>query len=537
MKKIIIFVGIIITSLSLMSCNFQTNSSSSGALSAYEIAVKNGFTGTEEEWLESLKGQDGASLHITDIYNKWLADGNTGTFEQFITKYFSDTYFQGKSAYELAVEAGFEGTEEEWLASLKGDMGMTGAAGDTVDLYEVYLTLRDVTHDIDCTYLEFIQQYLNVNFDNSNTAVIAKALTSVVTIAATNYTPYDSNGNLNENLKYAAGSGVIYQLNNEGDAYIITNYHVVYDSDVKNAVYQNIFVNVYGNQELINAIPAKFVGGSATYDIAVLFIDGDTGALRANFNRTSPYSKPGYKAKVIFEENGITAITVADSNNVTPGMTAIAIGNPQGDGVAVTEGIISVDSETIYMDPIIKSENSESVAMRVMRVDTAVNPGNSGGGLFDEKGRLIGIVNAKSIEEIVDNVGYAIPSNIAIYVANNVIRNSKTGGNVTKALIGIQVSYENSYALYDPVSGTTRIYEDVVVEVVDTTSVLYGKLKEGDVIKTLTFDDTTYVATRSFIIIDACLNASVGTKAELVVLRDGKEVNINFTFKDSNVIQ
>lgn len=73
--------------------------------SAYEIAVENGFTGTEEEWLISLKGQDGSNG----------SDGQDGT--------------DGKSAYEIAVTNGFEGTEQDWLLSLKGEKGEKGQQG------------------------------------------------------------------------------------------------------------------------------------------------------------------------------------------------------------------------------------------------------------------------------------------------------------------------------------------------------------------------------------------------------------------------
>ena len=77
------------------------NKSSSGVdgKSAYEIAVENGFEGSEQEWLESLKGKDGI-------------DGT-----------------DGKSAYEIALDNGFEGTEQEWLESLKGKDGIDGADG------------------------------------------------------------------------------------------------------------------------------------------------------------------------------------------------------------------------------------------------------------------------------------------------------------------------------------------------------------------------------------------------------------------------
>lgn len=88
--------------------------------SAYEIAVGNGFEGTETEWLASLKGENGENGE----------DGATGA-----------TGAAGKSAYEIAVENGFEGTEAEWLASLKGENGEDGATGATgVGIEGIYET-------------------------------------------------------------------------------------------------------------------------------------------------------------------------------------------------------------------------------------------------------------------------------------------------------------------------------------------------------------------------------------------------------------
>lgn len=81
-------------------------------LSAYEVAVENGFDGTEEEWLISLKGQDGKN----GIDGKDGQNGQDGT--------------NGKTAYEIAVTNGFEGTEQEWLLSLKGEKGEQGIQGE-----------------------------------------------------------------------------------------------------------------------------------------------------------------------------------------------------------------------------------------------------------------------------------------------------------------------------------------------------------------------------------------------------------------------
>lgn len=98
-------------------------------LSAYQLAVKNGYTGTEEQWLASITGVEGKSAYqvakeegFEGTKTEWLASlkgdkGDAGTK--------GDTGNDGKSAYQLAVDGGFEGTEAEWLESLK-------ATGSTV---------------------------------------------------------------------------------------------------------------------------------------------------------------------------------------------------------------------------------------------------------------------------------------------------------------------------------------------------------------------------------------------------------------------
>ena len=78
----------------------------------------------------------------------------------------------------------------------------------------------------------------------------------------------------------------------------------------------------------------------------------------------------------------------------------------------------------IKKDPTVTVNINGKTEMRVIRVDTAVNPGNSGGGLFNSKGELIGIVNAKIISSDVENIGYAIPSSVAINVADNIINHT-----------------------------------------------------------------------------------------------------------------
>ena len=547
MKKILIFISVLFIAFGMSSCMMET-----AGKSAYDIAVENGFKGTEAEWLESLKGKDGESLHILDIYNLAIERGEfNGSLMEFVTAYFKDVDIEGKSAYDLYVESlddpSTAMSKEEWLASLKGETGMSGAdgeKGDSIDLYQTYLDLIELGEangGLDknkVSFLQFVQTYLNVDINQSNQNVISNAILSAVKIVATSDSILHSDGSINENASGSSGAGVIYKINKEsGDAYIITNYHVVYDGVDGNIAYKHIYVNLYGNESIlkpngdkykINAMEAKFIGGSATYDIAVLQI----------------------KNSLALRESDAKAVEIFDSNLLVAGSTAIAIGNPQGDGISVTEGVVSVDSETISMSPIatenVTLNEDNEVDMRVIRMDTSVNSGNSGGGLFNDKGQLIGIVNAKIISTTIVNIGYAIPSNIAVNVANNLIRNYNSltqKSKLEKVSVGIYIQVTSSSAVYDPITSSTRIKEEITVTEVGTTSPLYGYLKVGDIIKSITFDGVTYNATRNFVILDACLNGEVGMEFSMTVIRNGEEVILDkdiygnpFKFKNSIII-
>ena len=533
MKKLLTLFCVLFITFGMSSCLLP----SVEPKSAYDIAVENGFVGTEAEWLESLKGEDGKSLHILDIYNAAIENGEfEGTLMEFVQQYFSDNDIEGKSAYDLYLESLDEGetplSKEKWLESLKGDTGMAGAdgeKGDAIDLYQTYLALIELGEtngglDKDkVSFLQFVQQYINVDVNPSNKDTISKAILSAVKISCTNDNLLNPDGTVNENASGSSGAGVIYNINKEsGDAYFITNYHVVYDSSETKNVFKNIYVNLYGDQSLykrvsdytfeINGMKATFIGGSATYDVAVLQI----------------------KNSEKLRNSDAKAIEIFDSNDLVVGTTAIAIGNPQADGIAVTEGIVSVDSETISMSPISEDNNvvtnsKGKVDMRVMRIDTAVNSGNSGGGLFNEKGQLIGIVNAKIVSTTIVNVGYAIPSNIVINVADKLIDNynPNTGkSQLKKVLIGITIEVINSYAKYDPVTSTTKVYEDIQVKEVSSNSPLFGYIQKGDIIRQLTFDGKTYYATRNFVVLDACLRGKVGMEFSMVVERNGEDVSL-----------
>ncbi|MBQ7579283.1 MAG: trypsin-like peptidase domain-containing protein [Clostridia bacterium] len=196
------------------------------------------------------------------------------------------------------------------------------------------------------------------------------------------------------------GAGVITGLEKEaGNAIITTCYHVV------SADTNKIYVLLFGSY---TPIKATMVGFSEVYDIAVLKITGSSEV----------------------KESVASVCEVADSSLVSEGAMVVAVGNPLADGFSVTSGIISVPAKKI----IVENQPEE---MRVIQIDAAINPGNSGGGLFNNLGQFIGIVNAKSMDSLIyrsgsysinskEGVAFAIPSNIAYSLTNNILRNDGT---------------------------------------------------------------------------------------------------------------
>lgn len=431
----------------------------------------------------------------------------------------------GKSAYEIAVENGFVGSEADWIASLQGSDGVNGSDGkDGVDgtISDLTSTALDLLADsyqlavkegFDGTFAEYINDCFAGVSDSSTLAVNKGLLSSVVvycTFSTVSSFPYGSSGSGSQQ-----GSGVIYKLDKtNGNAYIITNHHVVYSSSSRSTdgISDEISIYLYGNVTTGGAIKAEYVGGSQTYDIAVLKVTGSD----------------------LIKNSVAEAVTVADSNDISVGDSAIAIGNAEGLGISATTGIISVDSEYIEMTSV---TGYGKVQYRVMRIDTAVNSGNSGGGLFNSKGELIGIVNAKTSDTSVDGIGYAIPSNIAIGAAQNIIDNcdGKAYTCVRKCTVGITLTAQSSAAVYDAESGRVSIKETVAVSEVGSNTVAEGKLEAGDIIKSLKIGDTTVSADRMFYIIDAFLNIRAGDTVTIGFERDGKEMSVDITFTEGNI--
>ena len=355
-----------------------------------------------------------------------------------------------------------------------------------------------------------------INAENSNNVAAAKALLSTVSIdcvfkVSSSFYPSGFGGSSREAT--SSGSGVIFRLDKEkGDAYIITNYHVVYynSANTSNGISNDISLYLYGQESKEYAIPAKYIGGSMNYDLAILKVEG---------------------SRVLAESNAV-AVEFANSDNVAVLDKAIAVGNPEDLGISATLGYVNVDSEYITIDG---ADGSTEVQIRVMRMDTAVNSGNSGGGLFDENGRLIGIVNAKLTES--ENMSYSIPSNFVKYVAENIIYycDGKTNEQVMRCYLGITVGAKELYTVYDTDSGKVHKRETVSISSIETSGLAYGNLEVGDVINSITIDGVKYDVTRMFVVTDAMLNARVDSIVTVNVTRAGASKDVRIIIAESSL--
>ena len=236
-------------------------------------------------------------------------------------------------------------------------------------------------------------------YSNSETSSlkegIQKAYDSVVEITSTKVTTDNFFGQ--QISSTSKGSGVIISE----DGYIITNEHVINGAtavevkDAKGNIYQ-----------------AKLVGFDAKTDLAVIKVDA----------------------------KGMTYAEVSDSDALELGDEAIVIGNPLGNGISVSNGIISALNKEVTI---------ENEKMYLIQTNAAVNQGNSGGGLFDIHGNLIGIVNAKSknttSEVSVEGLGYAIPSNLVVSIANDLIDNGYVKDRATLGVTVSQINYVQGF--------------------------------------------------------------------------------------------
>ncbi len=194
-----------------------------------------------------------------------------------------------------------------------------------------------------------------------------------------------------------AGSGVIISSGDEG-TYIITCAHVI-DGATK------VTVTLKDGTDY----EASFIAGDALTDIGIIKID----------------------------VKGLPAATVGDFSKVVVGEEVVAIGNPLGElGGSVTNGIVSALDREVMID---------GTSYNLLQTNAEINPGNSGGGLFNADGNLIGIVNAKSSGENVEGLGFAIPIDDGMKIAEELILNGYVTGRVKLGVMVIEILDQEDY--------------------------------------------------------------------------------------------
>jgi serine protease Do len=272
--------------------------------------------------------------------------------------------------------------------------------------------------------------------------------------------------------------------------------------------------NGYRIKNYGDGIEATYVGGSIYYDVAILRITG------------SDYLRNSVATEVKF----------GSSDDAVVGEKVYAIGNPAGAGIAVTVGALSVDSEyiTLAMDVKLKKQSffspyelGEKVfEYRVLRTDAAINGGNSGGALFNAEGELIGIVNAKSASEVIDNMGYALPITQVKYAIENILANN---GVMKRAMFGISVSAHSSKAEFNEFDEIV-VKEAVQIASIETGSLADGKFQVGDIVRTVKIGDLPEkTVDRTYKIIEYIFNARLNDTVTFKVLRDGEEITLSYT--------
>ena len=261
-----------------------------------------------------------------------------------------------------------------------------------------------------------------------------------------------------------AGSGVIYSK----DGYIVTNYHVIQGAN-------KVQVTLHNGE----TYPASIVGGNNDMDIAVIKINA----------------------------NDLKPAKVGDSSTVEVGDTAVAIGNPLGQlGGTATTGIISALDRNLTI---------EGRTLSLMQTDAAINGGNSGGGLFNSKGELIGIVDAKSSGVGIEGLAFALPINSVVDDIDDIIEN----GNVsTRPVVGVTIA--------DVSEDTARYYqlESAGVYITQVTGENAKKAGFQSEDRIVSLDGEEISSSQQFVA--AVRKHKAGDVVTIVVSRSGQEIEI-----------
>jgi len=279
-----------------------------------------------------------------------------------------------------------------------------------------------------------------------------------------------------ERVQQSLGSGVIVDANK---GYVLTNNHVVEGAD-------DISVTIASGR----TVKAKVLGTDPDTDLAVLQIPTDK----------------------------LTALPVADSGKVRVGDFVVAVGDPFGLGQSVTSGIVSA---------LGRSGLRGTGYQNFIQTDASINPGNSGGALVNLRGELVGI-NSQIISPSGGNVGigFAIPSNLAMDVMNQLV----TNGEVKRGVLGVEA--QDVTAEIAQMLGIADSKGAVVTRVRARSPAEAAGLKPGDVIVSL--NGKSVAGEQDLHNIEGL--TAPGASVDVGILREGKPLTINTALKAAEVV-
>lgn len=321
--------------------------------------------------------------------------------------------------------------------------------------------------------------YKNTTSTSQAVDKVKNAVVSVITYADSSNQDLFTNDEHSDSQISSEGSGVIYKKDGKY-AYLVTNTHVISGAKKVDILLAD------GNK-----VPGEVVGSDVYSDIAVVRISAD-------------------KAKDVAE--------FGDSNQLTVGETAIAIGSPLGTDYAnsVTQGIISSQGRNVNL----KADNGQNISTRALQTDAAINPGNSGGPLINIQGQVIGITSSKistNGQTSVEGMGFAIPANDVV----NIIKQLEENGKVVRPALGIQMMDLANLSTSDlsKLKLPEKISGGVIVRSTLDNMPASDKLQRYDVITKI--DDTDIESTAD--LQSALYSHQIDDTIKVTFYRDGKQ--------------
>ena len=305
---------------------------------------------------------------------------------------------------------------------------------------------------------------------NTTSDIVKKTADSVVEIATEGIV---TGSFARQYITKGAGSGVIISQ----DGYIVTNHHVIENANTITVTLRDGKTNY----------KATLIGSDEDNDIALLKIDAQ----------------------------GLSAATFGDSSSLAVGDYVVAIGNPLGTlGGTVTDGIISALAREVTI---------EDKNMTLLQTNAQISPGNSGGGLFNAKGELVGIVNAKDSATEVEGIAFAIPVSNVLDIIKDLQNYGYVTGKIDLGMEFVDINSNDTAFYY----GVNQLGCYVLSVNVGSNAEKAG-FKRGDLIVAV---NETKVST-SEEISKALENCKVGDSVNITVSRDGQTSDIKLTLQE-----